>query len=56
MLEILVCDEGGGMRSHSASPGMGVGLSLIRRVAQDLAVESRDPGPGVRLRMTFAIG
>jgi serine/threonine-protein kinase RsbW len=55
-LEILVCDEGDGMRSRSTSPGMGIGLALIGQVAQDLIVESRAPAPGVRLRMTFAIG
>ena len=55
-LEILVCDEGEGMRSRSTSPGMGIGLSLIRHVAQELTVESTQPAPGVRLRMTFAIG
>jgi serine/threonine-protein kinase RsbW len=55
-LEILVCDEGDGMRSHSSSPGMGIGLSLIEQIAQDVTIESRDPAPGLRLRMTFAIG
>jgi serine/threonine-protein kinase RsbW len=54
MLEVLVCDDGEGMQPRSASPGLG--LAVIGLVAQDLQVESRDPSPGVRVRMTFAIG
>jgi serine/threonine-protein kinase RsbW len=56
MLEVLVCDDGDGMRPRSANPGLGLGLALIRQVTQDLQLESCDPSPGVRVRMTFAIG
>jgi serine/threonine-protein kinase RsbW len=56
MLEVLVCDDGDGMQPRSTSPGLGLGLAVIGRVTQELQVESRDPAPGVRVRMTFAIG
>jgi serine/threonine-protein kinase RsbW len=55
MLEVLVCDDGEGMQPRSASPGLGLGLAVIGHVTQDLQVENRDPSPGVRVRMTFAI-
>jgi serine/threonine-protein kinase RsbW len=53
-LEVVVCDEGNGMLSRSDSPGMGIGLALIDRIAEELRFE--EMRPGVRVRMTFAIG
>ena len=55
-LKVLVCDDGEGMQPRSTSPGLGLGLAVIGQVTQDVQVESRDPSPGVRVRMTFAIG
>jgi serine/threonine-protein kinase RsbW len=53
-LEVEVCDEGSGMQPRPDSPGLGLGLPLIVRVTQALEVE--ETMPGVRLRMTFALG
>ncbi len=53
-LEVEVSDEGRGMRPRADSPGMGLGLPLIVRLTETLEVE--EANPGVRLRMTFALG
>jgi len=55
-LEVVVCDDGVGMLPRTDSPGLGVGLSLIARMTEHLEVVSPDAIPGMRLRMTFAIG
>jgi len=54
-LEVIVCDEGVGMLPRSDSPGLGLGLSLMARIAERLEVESLEPLPGVRVRMRFAV-
>ena len=54
LLQVVVCDEGVGMRPRFPSPGMGFGLALIGSIDEKLRVE--DVMPGVRLRMTFALG
>jgi serine/threonine-protein kinase RsbW len=56
MLEVLVCDDGQGMRPCGMSPGLGFGLALIGQVTQAMQVQTRDRLPGVWVRMTFAIG
>lgn len=53
-LEVAVCDDGNGMLPRTDSPGMGIGLALIGRIAEQLRLE--DMRPGVRVHMTFAIG
>jgi diguanylate cyclase (GGDEF)-like protein len=53
-LEVVVCDEGAGMLPRTDSPGLGLGLALIVRMTQRVALE--ETMPGVRVRMTFAIG
>jgi serine/threonine-protein kinase RsbW len=53
-LEVVVCDEGNGMLPRVDSPGMGIGLVLIDRIAEQFRLE--DARPGVRVHMTFAIG
>jgi anti-sigma regulatory factor (Ser/Thr protein kinase) len=52
-LQVVVCDEGVGMRPRTDSPGLGFGLSIIYRIAQQVHIA--DTPSGVRLRMTFAI-
>lgn len=52
-LQVVVTDEGAGMRSRTDSPGPGHGLSVIHRIAERVRVE--DARPGVSIWMTFAI-
>jgi anti-sigma regulatory factor (Ser/Thr protein kinase) len=54
VLEVTVCDEGGGMRPRLDSPGLGLGLGMIARLSDRLELTETDPG--VCVRMTFAIG
>jgi anti-sigma regulatory factor (Ser/Thr protein kinase) len=53
-LEIHVCDEGRGMMPRSDSPGLGVGLPLVAKLAQRFRVESR-PSGGTAVSMVFPV-
>lgn len=55
-LEVVVGDEGIGMRPRADSPGLGFGMGLIFRMTEQLRVDSHDDARGVGVRMTFAIG
>jgi serine/threonine-protein kinase RsbW len=55
-LKVVVRDDGVGMLPRPDSPGLGLGLPLIARMTEHLEVESPGARPGMRLRMTFAIG
>jgi anti-sigma regulatory factor (Ser/Thr protein kinase) len=52
---IVVRDWGRGMRPRADSPGLGLGLPVIARIADDLRVESADgENAGTLIRMHFA--
>lgn len=51
-LEVEVTDNGSGMRLNSTSRGLGVGIALITRLADDASFSSSEHG--TRVRMTFA--
>jgi serine/threonine-protein kinase RsbW len=53
-LEIQVCDDGRGMMPRSDSPGLGVGLPLVAKLAQRFRVESR-PAGGTAVSMVFPV-
>ena len=53
-LLIVVSDDGRGMTPRSDSPGMGIGLVLIARIATSLRID--DGSSGTRLTMRFALG
>jgi serine/threonine-protein kinase RsbW len=53
-LHVVVCDEGGGMQPRRRGPGLGLGLSVIIRLARRVEVE--ESPAGTRLHMAFAIG
>jgi anti-sigma regulatory factor (Ser/Thr protein kinase) len=53
-LEIRVCDEGRGMTPRSDSPGLGVGLPLVAKLAQRFRVETRPTG-GTAVSMVFPV-
>ncbi len=53
-LEVRVCDDGRGMLPRSDSPGMGVGLPLVAKLAQHFRVETRPTG-GTAISMIFPV-
>jgi stage II sporulation protein AB (anti-sigma F factor) len=53
-LVVVVRDYGCGMSPHPDSPGLGLGLAVIGRLATELNIERPDEGGGTRLRMCFA--
>lgn len=53
-LEIHVCDEGRGLLPRSDSPGLGVGLPLVAKLAQHFRVETRPTG-GTSVSMVFPV-
>ena len=53
-LDVLVADDGKGMAPRTDSPGLGLGLPLIGRLADRFDVRSR-PGRGTEIRMRFAL-
>ena len=52
-LEVLIRDEGHGMRPRTDSPGLGLGLPLIARLAERLVIS--DTAPGTSVQMSFAL-
>ena len=56
-LHVVVCDDGIGMMPRVETPGLRMGLALIGQVTEQVKLESRRGStPGLRIRMTFAIG
>ena len=53
-LWILIGDDGGGLRSASESPGLGVGLALIAQASDALTIMNRSNG-GTEVRMCFTL-
>jgi anti-sigma regulatory factor (Ser/Thr protein kinase) len=53
-IEIHVSDDGRGMMPRRDSPGLGVGLPLVAKLAQRFRVETR-PGGGTAISMHFAV-
>lgn len=51
---VLIGDDGSGLRSRRDSPGLGLGLSLMAELTDELAIE-RGSGGGTELRMRFGI-
>jgi anti-sigma regulatory factor (Ser/Thr protein kinase) len=50
---VIVSDEGSGIAPRADSPGLGLGLALISRLARRLELGSNAPA-GARLTMAFA--
>jgi len=53
LLTVVVGDDGVGMSSGRASPGLGEGLAVIRRLAAEVDIHSRG---GTRLVMRLRLG
>lgn len=54
-LQVCVSDDGVGMVPRTDSPGLGLGLAIIGRIADRLRLEGSPSSAGVRVHMTFAI-
>jgi anti-sigma regulatory factor (Ser/Thr protein kinase) len=52
---VIVVDEGVGMRPRTDSPGLGLGLVLIHRLATSTEVRTPASGRGTEIRMSFAL-
>ena len=52
-VRVVVTDWGRGMRPRFDSPGLGLGLPVITRVASSLEVRVREGEPGTTLVMAF---
>jgi serine/threonine-protein kinase RsbW len=50
---VVVSDEGAGMAPRGDRPGLGMGLSLIASVCDELEIEQRDDGTRVHMRFAF---
>ena len=54
-LWVLIADDGGGLRSRSDRSGLGLGLTLIAQMTDELTIAKRSNG-GTELRMRFGLG
>jgi anti-sigma regulatory factor (Ser/Thr protein kinase) len=52
-LTISIIDSGRGTRSPSASPGAGLGLSLIEQLSDELCICANEPDAGTSVRARF---
>jgi serine/threonine-protein kinase RsbW len=55
-LEVVVRDEGRGMRPRRDSPGLGVGLQLIARLSRRMQIATPTRGSGTELHLWLALG
>ena len=55
VLIVTVADEGCGMTPRPDSPGLGLGMGVMARVADTFEISPRIARPGVVLRMAFAL-
>jgi serine/threonine-protein kinase RsbW/stage II sporulation protein AB (anti-sigma F factor) len=53
-LRVEVVDQGTGMYEQTDSPGLGLGLALICRLAEKVQIEA-PPGGGTRVSMDFEL-
>jgi serine/threonine-protein kinase RsbW len=54
-LLVLICDEGRGIMPRTDSPGLGVGLSLMAQMADDVRVANRHHAPGGIVSLRFSL-
>jgi serine/threonine-protein kinase RsbW/stage II sporulation protein AB (anti-sigma F factor) len=54
-LVVTIADEGCGMTPRPDSPGLGLGMGLIARLADTFEVTPRGARPGIVVRMAFAL-
>lgn len=54
-LYVRICDEGVGMVPRPDSPGLGLGLSLMVQMADDIHVANRHDAPGTLVSLRFTL-
>jgi anti-sigma regulatory factor (Ser/Thr protein kinase) len=54
-LLVRITDEGVGMVPRTDSPGLGLGLSLMAQMADDVRVATRHDGPGTIVSLRFTV-
>lgn len=54
-IELRVVDDGSGMAPRDDSPGLGLGLPVIHRVADQVEVRTPRGGHGTELRIRFRL-
>jgi serine/threonine-protein kinase RsbW/stage II sporulation protein AB (anti-sigma F factor) len=55
-VEITIADEGTGLRPRHDSPGMGLGLALMSRMADTFDVHEKPAGDGTEVVLGFTLG
>ena len=50
-LTVTVMDSGGGIDGPTPNPGLGVGLRVIKALADTLTIEHRQPGTSIRMTL-----
>lgn len=55
-VRVRVCDDGRGMASRGDSPGLGLGMALIAKVADRIDLRAPLVGTGTDLGMAFSFG
>ena len=55
-LVVRVTDAGHGLIPRPDSPGLGFGLGMMARVADELGVATRKRGPGTSVVLRFSLG
>jgi anti-sigma regulatory factor (Ser/Thr protein kinase) len=53
-LQVVIADEGWGIRTRHRSTGLGLGLRLVAQLSSDFGIRSRDPS-GVEVWMRFVL-
>jgi anti-sigma regulatory factor (Ser/Thr protein kinase) len=56
VVEARVVDDGSGMMPRNDSPGVGLGLPLIHRLADQVELRTGADGRGTELCMRFFLG
>lgn len=54
-LRLVIADEGVGLVPRLASPGLGLGIALMKEMAEEFTIRNRSDGPGAEVTLGFAL-
>ncbi len=54
-LVVVVCDDGHGLSPHADSPGLGLGIAIMARMASDFVIAKRESRPGTYVMLRFPL-